>query len=341
MSRNSDKLNIIDHSTYDNLHKDIDSAPTKMLRSYKYKNKHKYADTLFDFICRMPCRKPKKQGQIKKEQQLLHQRKKSPNFSIIKTIVNKRKVKCHRNLVTKEKITRLKRSIRSYRNLKQAAAHNEATTEQPETNNHLLHLSGAERIDLPHQEKDQSMAETSSSQLELEARLQGLSINEANKGHSIHSRRFRSYCDNCTSAQLKKITTQLLKDLDRFQKRAYAANEIKARAHPRLVLGFREAISHLNIKNKVKLLILATDCESNPGEHGLDETINKIKFSCQQHNVPYCFSLMRRELAYTFKKRAQISCVAILDYDGAQDTYKDLLLELDEARKDYKRLTAL
>ncbi|EDW72782.1 uncharacterized protein Dwil_GK17193 [Drosophila willistoni] len=332
MSRNSDKLNIIDHRTFDDLHKDNDSATTKMLRTHKYKNKHKYADTLFDFICRLPCRKPKKQGQIKKEQQL--QRKKSPNFSLIRTIVPKRKGKCHRNLITKEKVTRLKRSIRSYRNLKQAAALKETTTEQPETDNHL--------IDSPHQEKDQSsMMETSSSQLELETRLQGLSINETNKCHSIHSRRFRSYCDNCTRAQLKKLTTQLLKDLDRFQKRAYAANEIKARAHPRMALGFREAISHLNIRNKVKLLILATDCESNPGEDGLDETIDKIKFSCQQHNVPYCFSLMRRELAYALKKRAQISCVAILDYDGAQDIYKDLLLELDEARKDYKRLTAL
>lgn len=72
-----------------------------------------------------------------------------------------------------------------------------------------------------------------------------------------------SYCDNCTTPRLKDLTTQLLNDLDRFQKRAYAHNEIKARAHPRLVVGFRESLSRLRI-NKVKLLILAPDCEICP-----------------------------------------------------------------------------
>lgn len=74
-----------------------------------------------------------------------------------------------------------------------------------------------------------------------------------------------SYCDNCTTKRLKELTTQLLNDLERFQKRAYANNEIKARAHPRLVVGFREAMSRMRI-NKVKLLLLAPDCESCSGE---------------------------------------------------------------------------
>jgi len=154
------------------------------------------------------------------------------------------------------------------------------------------------------------------------------------------------------------LTTLLLNDLDRFQKRAYTNNEIKARAHPRLVVGFREALSRLRI-NKVKLLLLAPDCEtcSEEGEvtlqnsigfgthlklnlGGLDDTIEELKSVCQQHQVPYCFSLMRRELAYALHKRAQISCVAILDYDGANDTYKQLIHELNEARVLYKDLTA-
>jgi len=49
---------------------------------------------------------------------------------------------------------------------------------------------------------------------------------------------------------------------------------------------------------------------------------------------------MRRELAYALRKRAQISCVAILDYDGSNETYKQLLHELNEARVLYKELTA-
>lgn len=49
---------------------------------------------------------------------------------------------------------------------------------------------------------------------------------------------------------------------------------------------------------------------------------------------------MRRELAYALHKRAQISCVAILDFDGANETFKQLLKELDVASYQYKCLTA-
>lgn len=78
--------------------------------------------------------------------------------------------------------------------------------------------------------------------------------------YPLYSNLFPSYCDNCTTARLKELTTQLLKDLERFQSRAYGNNEIKARAHPRFVVGFREALSRLHI-NKVRLLLLAPDCE--------------------------------------------------------------------------------
>lgn len=74
---------------------------------------------------------------------------------------------------------------------------------------------------------------------------------------------------------------------------------------------------------------------------GIDELIEGLKFQCQQHNVPYCFSLVRREFAYALQKRAQIACVAVLDYDGANAVFVDVLHELEDARKEYKRLTAL
>lgn len=86
---------------------------------------------------------------------------------------------------------------------------------------------------------------------------------------------------------------------------------------------------------------MATDCEICPGESGLDETIEGLKTLCQQQRVPYCFPLVKRELSYALQKRAQISCVAILDYDGAQEVYSDLLKELEDARDEYKRLTAV
>lgn len=56
-----------------------------------------------------------------------------------------------------------------------------------------------------------------------------------------------------------------MRELNFFQRRAYAQNEIKARAHTRFVVGFRQAQNYLRI-NKVKLVIIATDCEYNEGD---------------------------------------------------------------------------
>lgn len=51
-------------------------------------------------------------------------------------------------------------------------------------------------------------------------------------------------------------------------------------------------------------------------------------------------SSAEKELSYALQKRAQICCVAILDFDGANATYADLLNEIEDARAEYKRRTA-
>ncbi|XP_037940278.1 selenocysteine insertion sequence-binding protein 2 [Teleopsis dalmanni] len=151
---------------------------------------------------------------------------------------------------------------------------------------------------------------------------------------TLHSRSFRSYCDNCTTPQLGKLTDNLLRQLNKFQRQKFAQNEIKARAHRRFVVGFREAQNYIRI-NKVKLLVIAPDCEQIPGEGGLDDMINSLKMQCQSQQVPYVFSLKRRELAYTLYKKVPVSCVAILDYDGAREIFTELLNALKEARQLY------
>ncbi|XP_016965183.1 selenocysteine insertion sequence-binding protein 2 [Drosophila biarmipes] len=317
----SEKVNLIDQSTYnDRRNRDTDEgkdAATRITpRSSKFKNKHRKPEqqaSLLDFVVKP---RPKSQRQIKAR------KLQRPHLTITRSsyIVNKPKGKTR--IDPKKKVTKLKRSVRSYRTLKKV-----------------------ER-DIAEQEPEEEIQPEA---IPVEQRVQELSLVEipptkvspqGGETHSIHSRRFRSYCDNCTRPRLKELCLNLLKDLDRFQKRAFAKNEIKARAHPRLVLGFREALARLRI-DKVKLLILATDCEICPGESGLDETIEGLKFQCQQGKVPYCFPLVRRELSYALQKRAQISCVAILDFDGANAIFADLLIELEDARAEYKRRTAL
>lgn len=323
MSRISGKLNIIDRNTYQNLKHEHGDAVPRVLRSAKYKNKHKkeQQSTLFDFLV-VPRKKQKHTN-----------RKKRPHLLIARNSITfqpKRKGKTR--LHPKHRVTRLKRIIRRFRQLKLSSA---------EDRNELEPVDQTCECTLQDPQSKQL-----STKIENSLSVQAPGLKEEQTGnpmpipaHHIHSRRFRSYCDNCTTKRLKELTTLLLNDLDRFQKRAYSNNEIKARAHPRLVVGFREALSRLRI-NKVKLLLLAPDCEACSEEGGLDDTIEELKLVCQQQQVPYCFSLMRRELAYALHKRAQISCVAILDYDGANDTYKQLIHELNEARVLYKDLTA-
>ncbi|XP_023173243.2 selenocysteine insertion sequence-binding protein 2 [Drosophila hydei] len=338
MSRFSDKINIIDQSTYHILKED--NGKRKVLRSSKYKNKHKEEPklSLLDFLT-VPRQKQKQQ----KRPHLIIARK-----SVSLQTKHKGKTRLH----PKRRIARLKRIIRNYRSLRQHNVDNEtkyteeiqksSETEEP----HKLTLCVTANEN-DRREQNLALNYVVPNPLQVIEDLKCLTLNEeksekatlSTPKHKIHSRRFRSYCDNCTTPRLKELTTQLLNDLDRFQKRAYAHNEIKARAHPRLVVGFRESLSRLRI-NKVKLLILAPDCENCPLPGGLDDTIDELKSVCQQQKVPYCFSLMRRELAYALHKRAQISCVAILDFDGANETFKQLLKELDVASYQYKCLTA-
>ncbi|XP_054734535.1 selenocysteine insertion sequence-binding protein 2 [Anastrepha obliqua] len=156
---------------------------------------------------------------------------------------------------------------------------------------------------------------------------------------NLHSRRFRSYCDNCTTPLLAELSEKLLRELDRFHKRAISQNAIKAHAHRRFVVGFREAQCFLLVK-KVKLVIIAPDCEICDGADGLDAKISNIKNQCQQQNIPYLFALRRRQLAYALFKKAPVSCVAVLDYDGAREIYSSLLEALQKARQAYEELTS-
>lgn len=57
-------------------------------------------------------------------------------------------------------------------------------------------------------------------------------------------------------------TKRFLTELNFFQNRAFKCNAIKAGAHRRFVIGFRETKNFLSIK-AARLLIIATDCEED------------------------------------------------------------------------------
>lgn len=95
------------------------------------------------------------------------------------------------------------------------------------------------------------------------------SLSSSSQGNVIHggqfSRKFRTYCNNLISPELCDATECLLRDIFRFQDRAYNKNEIKARAHRRFVVGFKETQRQLEI-DKLKLLVIAPDLEPTSTE---------------------------------------------------------------------------
>ncbi|KAL5291629.1 SECISBP2L family protein [Megaselia abdita] len=154
----------------------------------------------------------------------------------------------------------------------------------------------------------------------------------------IHSNTFRSYCDNTTSSLLSQQTEDLLRKLNEFQRRALQKNEIKAKAHKRFVIGFREVKNHLLVK-KLKLVIIATDCEKCDIEGGIDDVIESMKTFCRtDQEVPCCFSMKRRQLAYCLYRKVPVSCVGILSYDGAQDIFHSFMKTLEEEKLNYVKV---
>uniref|UniRef100_A0A336KQM1 CSON013778 protein n=1 Tax=Culicoides sonorensis TaxID=179676 RepID=A0A336KQM1_CULSO len=148
-----------------------------------------------------------------------------------------------------------------------------------------------------------------------------------------HSRDFRPYCTNCTSELLCELTENIITQLRTFQHKQYQKNP--ERVKKRFVSGLNEAKKFLELK-KIKLFIIATDLEPNPGPGGLDDTIQQMKVFCDENHIPYLFSLKRRKIGYILFKKVPVSCVAILNYEGCEEIYRQLMIELDIQRTRYK-----
>ncbi|TMW47098.1 hypothetical protein DOY81_007811 [Sarcophaga bullata] len=297
----SDKFNVIDHATFERMQQSssrkVATSSVQRIRNSKYK-RISAADN-FNLLQFVKTSKPRRgTGLVKKDK-------------ICKRIVDKldkiktKKGKKRENGKLK-KPTRLKKSILQYRQKKREQA-------------------------ILAQEINCSIAKLEELKVSEESENQKLLV------ASIYSRKFRSYCNCCKTPEVKEHCEKLVRELNFFQRRAYAQNAIKARAHTRFVVGFRQAQNYLRI-NKVKLVIIATDCEYNEGDVTLDETIERIKTSCNDQQIPIVFAFQRRELAYILYKKASISCIALLDYDGARETFSKLLDALKDAQKKYESL---
>lgn len=153
----------------------------------------------------------------------------------------------------------------------------------------------------------------------------------------VHSRKFRPYCDNMISKELATAVESLLAELYRFQDRAYKKNEIKGRGKRRYVVGFNEVTRCLEAR-KTKLVLVAPDIEPALECIEIDgeSVVEKIKRIAGETEIPVVFSIARRKIGYLLHKKVQVSCVAILNYDGANDQVKEILRLHETERLKYK-----
>ncbi|XP_033149492.1 uncharacterized protein LOC108598970 isoform X2 [Drosophila busckii] len=198
MSRNSDKLNIIDQNTFQNIKNDSSDNLPRILRSSKYKNKHKKQQpcTLLDFVV-VPCKKPK---QIK--------RQKAPHLIAARCTVSfkfkhKGKVRLH----AKRRVTRLKRIISKHRKWKQSAAERGSVLENEIQDEPIEQEGTCSDFELCIGGTEDNIQPD---MLQLTTDLGQMSFNKEESRqpmHAIHSRRFRSNAKAAEHSIVKRLAS--------------------------------------------------------------------------------------------------------------------------------------
>uniref|UniRef100_A0A914W6L4 Ribosomal protein L7Ae/L30e/S12e/Gadd45 domain-containing protein n=1 Tax=Plectus sambesii TaxID=2011161 RepID=A0A914W6L4_9BILA len=106
---------------------------------------------------------------------------------------------------------------------------------------------------------------------------------------------------------------------------------LQGRIKRRLVCGLRECHKQIGLRD-AKCLIVATNIERIPIEGGLDDQIGALCAACREQELPVIFALSKNKLGRVVKK-ACVSCVAVLNFQGADNQYKTMLEELRKCKE--------
>jgi len=150
----------------------------------------------------------------------------------------------------------------------------------------------------------------------------------------LHSRKFREYCNHVLTKDINNHTNTLLTTLQRYQDRVYHEAPMKYKQKRRFVLGLREVLKNLKVK-KIKAVILAPNMERIASQGGIDDYLSNILSYCDEYELPKVYAMNRHTLGRAVRKKAPVSVIGIFNYDGAQDTFKDLMSLVEEAKIEY------
>lgn len=153
---------------------------------------------------------------------------------------------------------------------------------------------------------------------------------------TLHSRKFREYCDNIRSKELDEAVANLLKVIYGFQDRHYQKDPIRAHAKRRFVLGIREVKKYLMLK-RLKFIVIAPDLEPVKSPGGLDQTVVHIREEGRTQQIPVIFAVGRRQLGFALMKKVPISIVGVISAEGAEELYREVLNQWHIAVERYQQ----
>eukprot|EP00794_Sanderia_malayensis_P006261 gene6261-6981_t len=161
----------------------------------------------------------------------------------------------------------------------------------------------------------------------------------------LHSRKFRPYCDHFLSKDIDDLISVILKDLQRFQTKAFVKNPVKryskekefeddlrlrckkrpsysldtvkAKSKRRFVLGLREVRKHVRMK-RVKCVVLAANLEQISAEGGIDNILADIILECKQRSITTVYAKSRQALGAILSRKVPVSAIGIFNYDGTE-----------------------
>ncbi|KAF5301004.1 hypothetical protein FQR65_LT08987 [Abscondita terminalis] len=110
-----------------------------------------------------------------------------------------------------------------------------------------------------------------------------------------------------------------------LQEKLYKRDSLKGKYKRRYVVGFHQTKKYLNI-NKAKFIIIATDLKLVKENDALTCAVREIIELCKKNEVLYLFALKRRKIGNLTLKHIPVSCVAILNYEGAEEQLNNMIV---------------
>ncbi|KAF5295324.1 hypothetical protein FQA39_LY13189 [Lamprigera yunnana] len=102
-----------------------------------------------------------------------------------------------------------------------------------------------------------------------------------------------------------------------LQEKLFKRDHIKGTHKRRYVVGLHEAQKYLKLK-KAKIIIIAYDIEFIKEDDAMSTVIKEIMETSKKNNAELMFALKRRTIGTLTMKHIPVSCIVILNYEGAE-----------------------